>query len=460
MRKLPVIRHIVPLFAFVLLLAPLAASVHADDWPDWGGPKRDAVWRETGIIDHFPTNGLLPRVWSVPVAEGYAGPAVADGRVYVTDRVKAQGKERVLCLDAETGKTLWSHAYEARYAGLNYPAGPRATPTISDGRVYTIGAVGNMFCFEAKTGKVLWSKDFLKEYKTKLPIWGLATSPLVDGDQLITLVGGENALVVSFDKATGSERWRALDDPEVGYVPPVIFDIHGKRHLVIWHPTSITGLDPATGKQLWDVPWQMKVGLCISTPRCVDDRIFFTCFYSGPRMIQVGADGQSVKTLWKGISESEIKTDGLHSIIPTPVFDGKYIYGVCSYGQLRCLDASDGKRLWETFAATGHGRWWNAFIIPHEDKYFLHNEQGDLIIARLAPAGYHEISRAKLIEPTRKGDAPRRTTIWSHPAFAMKSVFARNDKEIVRVSLAADNAAPRAQNDHRTPVHKTVSNVP
>ncbi len=142
------------------------------------------------------------------------------------------------------------------------------------------------------------------------------------------------------------------------------------------------------------------------------------------------------------------------------MFDGKYIYGVCSYGQLRCLDASDGKRLWETFAATGHGRWWNAFIIPHEDKYFLHNEQGDLIIARLAPDGYHEISRAKLIEPTRKGDAPRRTTIWSHPAFAMKSVFARNDKEIVRVSLAADNAAPRAQNDHRTPVHKSVSNVP
>jgi outer membrane protein assembly factor BamB len=431
----------------------------ADDWPDWGGPQRDLVWRETGIVDHFSTKGLLPRVWSAPLGEGYSGPAVANGCVYVTDRLKERGTERVQCLDAENGRTLWSFEYQSHYGGVGYPAGPRATPTISDGRVYTIGAVGQMFCFQAKTGKILWAKDFLKDFKTKLPIWGLATSPLVDGDQIIMLVGGEKALVVSFDKVTGSERWRALDDAEVGYVPPVIFKIHGKRHLVIWHPESITGLDPADGKPLWDVPWQMKVGLCISTPRCVDDRIFFTAFYGGPRMIQIGADGHSVQTLWKGKSESEIKTDGLHSIIPTPVFDGKYIYGVCSYGQLRCLDASDGKRLWETFQATGHDRWWNAFIIPHEDKYFLHNEQGDLIIARLSPDGYHEISRAKLIEPTRK--VMRRMTIWSHPAFAMKSVFARNDNEIVRVSLAAEGNAPRAENAPAAPATvKSLSKAP
>jgi outer membrane protein assembly factor BamB len=324
--------------------------------------------------------------------------------------------------------------------------------------VYTIGAMGQMFCFDAKSGKILWSKDFVQDFKTKLPIWGMATSPLIDGDQLITLVGGEKALVVSFDKATGAERWRSLDDAEVGYVPPVIFDIHGKRHLVIWHPTSITGLDPADGKQLWDVPWPIKVGLCISMPRCVDDRIFFTAFYNGPRMIQIGDDGHSVKTVWKGESESEIKTDGLHSIIPTPVFTGKNIYGVCSYGQLRGLDAADGKRLWETYDATGKGRWWNAFIVPHDDKYFLHNEQGDLIIARMSPDGYHEISRAKLVEPTRQ--VMRRMTIWSHPAFAMKSVFARNDKEIVRVSLAADGGTPSAKADRVAPAAHSVSKSP
>jgi hypothetical protein len=119
----------------------------------------------------------------------------------------------------------------------------------------------------------------------------------------------------------------------------------------------------------------------------------------------------------------------------TPIFTRRHIYGVGSYGQLRCLDASNGKRVWETLAATGRGRWWNAFLVTHQDRQFIHNEQGDLIIARLTPQGYQEISRAKLIEPTRR--VQRRMTIWSHPAFAMQSVFARNDKELVRVSLAA-----------------------
>jgi hypothetical protein len=170
-------------------------------------------------------------------------------------------------------------------------------------------------------------------------------------------------------------------------------------------------------------------------------------------MIEIGDDGQSAKILWQGHSDSEIVTDGLHSIIPTPVFDGTHIYGVCSFGQLRCLDASNGKRLWETLAATGKGRWWNAFLIPHEDKYFIHNEQGDLIIARLSPTGYEEISRAKLIEPTRPVN--RRMTIWSHPAFAMKSVFARNDKEIVRVSLAADKTTAGTASTAKTIAHET-----
>jgi outer membrane protein assembly factor BamB len=411
-----------------------AGTAAAEDWPGWGGPKRDLVWRETGIVDKLP-NGLLPRVWSTPIAEGYSGPAVAEGRVYITDRQHEKQNERVLCLDAESGKILWSYVYSSRYS-ISYPAGPRSTPEVHDGRVYTIGAMGQMFCFDAKMGKVIWSKNFVKDYKTTIPIWGMVASPLVDGDQLITLVGGENALVISFDKATGRERWRALNDPEVGYSPPVIFTINGQRHVVVWHPRSISGLDPNTGKLLWDIPYGVKVGLSIATPRNVGNRIFVTSFYNGPRMIEIGDDGKSANVLWHGHSDSEIVTDGLHSIIPTPVFNGTHIYGVCSFGQLRCLDASNGKRLWETLAATGKGRWWNAFLIPHEDKYFIHNEQGDLIIAKLSPTGYEENSRAKLIEPTRQ--VMRRMTIWSHPAFAMKSVFARNDKEIVRVSLAAD----------------------
>ena len=304
---------------------------------------------------------------------------------------------------------------------------------IDDGRVYTIGAVGHMFCFDAASGAMIWNKNFPEDFGTELPTWGMAASPLVDGDQLITLVGGANGgLVVCFEKRTGQELWRALDDPAIGYCPPMMFEFGGRRQLIIWHPAAVTSLDPETGDVIWEHPWEIKAGLSIPAPRQLDNRLFLTSFYNGPLMLTVTAD--NAKVLWKGNSNSEIDTDGLHSIMPTPWVTDDAIYGVCSYGQLRGLDTATGKRLWETREATGEGRWWNAFMIPQGNRCFLHNEQGDLIIARLSPSGYEEISRAKLVEPTRP--VQRRMTIWSHPAFAMKSVFARNDNEIVRVDLS------------------------
>jgi outer membrane protein assembly factor BamB len=414
-----------------VLLFPVLAV--ADDWPQWGGPYGDCSWRETGIVDKLP-EGLLPRKWSTPIGEGYSGPAVAEGLVYITDRQKAAGTERVLCLDAETGKEVWKQEYACTYT-ISYPAGPRATPVVNDGRVYTIGAQGDLYCCDAHDGKILWQKSFLKDYETKLPTWGMAAAPIVDGQQLITLVGGtKGALVVSFDKATGKELWRALDDPDVGYAPPRIMTFGKSRELIVWHPSAVTSLDPATGKQLWDVPFEVSMGLCVPAPQQAGNKLFVTSFYNGPLMLEVAPDGLSAKVDWKGNSNSERDTDGLHSIMPTPIVTPDYIYGVCSYGQLRCLDAKTGKRIWESFDATGRDRWWNAFLIPNGDRVFIHNEQGDLIIAKLSSKGYDEHSRAKLVEPTRQVN--RRMTIWSHPAFAMKSVFARNDKEIVRVDLA------------------------
>ncbi len=422
-----------------LLIGILGASVpaRADDWPQWGGPRRDLVWREKGIVKTLPPGDVLPRMWATPIGEGYSGPAVADGRVFITDLVDRRSKsavERVLALDAATGRVLWTYAYPVEY-GIAYPAGPRATPVVDGNRVYAAGAVGDLACLEADTGKVVWKKSLPAEYGANLPTWGLSASPLVDGEQLIALVGGrDGALLVSFEKTTGKELWKAIDDPAVGYVPPVIMTFGGLRQLIEWHPRAVTSLDPATGKVLWEVPFQAKVGLVISTPRQVGSRLFVTAFYNGPMMLEVAADGRSASVLWRGKSESEIKTDGLHSIMSTPWMTETHIYGVCSYGQLRCLDAKTGERIWETRKPTGDGRWWNAFIVPHEDRYFLHNEQGDLIIATMTPEGYTEQSRARLVEPTRKVN--NRMTIWSHPAFAMRSVFARNDKEIVRVDLS------------------------
>jgi outer membrane protein assembly factor BamB len=408
----------------------------ADDWPQWGGPQRDLVWRETGIVDELPTSDLLPRAWSTAIGEGYGGPSVAGGRVYVMDRLRDEQQERVLCLDAKTGDIIWHHDYEARYT-ISYPAGPRCTPVVDGDLVYAVGAVGHMFCLKTDDGSVVWQRNFVDDFSTRLPTWGMVASPLIDGNQVITLVGGQdNSLVVSFDKATGKELWRALQDPGVGYAPPVIFEFGGRRQLIMWHPEAVSSLNPETGKTIWQVPYSVRAGLSIATPRKSGNRLFVASFYNGPRMIEVANDGASAKIVWSGTSDSEINTDGIHPIMCTPWFDGKNIYSICSYGQLRCLDASNGDRLWETLEATGKGRWWNAFIVPQGNRFFIHNEQGDLIIARLSPAGYEELSRAKLIEPTRP--VQRRKTIWSHPAFAMKSVFARNDKEIIRVNLAAE----------------------
>ena len=418
-------------------------SVRADDWPQWGGPQRDLCWRETGLVDELPRDekGFLPRMWSTPIAEGYSGPSIAENRVFITDfaeRVGNRGQERILCLDVETGKVNWSQQRDVQYT-VSYPAGPRVTPTVDGDRVYTIGAMGHLDCLQVADGKILWSKNFERDFGTSLPVWGMASPPLIDGDQLITLVGGaKGATVVSFNKLTGQELWRAIDDPQVGYCPPVIYTFGKTRQLIIWTPSQVASLDPSNGKVYWTVPFEVKAGLTIPMPRQLGDRLFLTSFYNGPLMLQISDDPPAAKVLWRGNSNSETKTDKLHSIMPTPIVNEEQIFGVCSYGQLRALDTKTGERLWETLDATGSGRWWNAFLIPtgtpqNAERVFIHNEQGDLILARLDKAGYHEQSRSKLVEPTRPVN--RRMTIWSHPAFAKQSVFARNDQEIVRVFL-------------------------
>jgi outer membrane protein assembly factor BamB len=448
------------LFLFCL---GIVGRVRGDDWPQWLGPKRDAVWRETGILERFPKGG--PKVlWRTPIGGGYAGPAVAGDRVFVTDRQLAPeaqnpksgfdknqipGRERVLCLDDVSGKILWEVGYDCTY-DLQYPSGPRATPVIQDGKVYTLGAMGDLLCLNLADGKIIWKKNLPNDYHAPVQVWGFAAHPLVDGDKLICLVGGEGSLVVAFHKDTGKELWRALSVSQAGYCPPMIFEAGGKRQLIIWHPQALVSLDPETGKEYWSEKFDVKAALTIPTPRKEDDRLFVSSFYNGSMMLKLDETKPAASLLWKGKAQSEQSrlTDGLHSIISTPFFKGDYIYGVCSYGELRGLKADTGDRLWQTFQATtgaGEERWANAFIVAQGDRFFLFNEHGDLIIARLTPQRYDEISRAHLLEPTNmmvSGQRPKDhpAVLWTHPAFAHRSIYARNDREIIRVSLAAEQS--------------------
>ncbi|MEO7299450.1 MAG: PQQ-binding-like beta-propeller repeat protein [Verrucomicrobiota bacterium] len=438
--------------AFALGFFTLTVSaLRADDGPQWLGPQRDAVWRETGIVEKFAKSGLKIR-WRVPIGGGYAGPVVTGGRVYVMDRQLAKGatnpanpfargeipgSERVLCLNEADGKILWQHEYDCAYT-VSYASGPRATPTVADGKVYTLGAEGNLACLDANKGKLLWSHDFKKDFGVKTPTWGFAGHPLVDGKKLICLAGGDGSVVVAFDKDSGKELWRALSAKEPGYAPPMIYEFGGKRQLILWHPEAVNSLDPETGKVIWTYPLTRVVqsGMTIPTPRKVGDKLFLTSFYNGSLMLRVDSDKPSL--VWASQKVSEKDTDGLHSVFATPLIENGYIYCPCSYGQFRCLKADTGERIWETFEpTTGKSeRWGNAFIVKNGERSFLFNEKGDLIIAKLSPEKYEEISRAHLIDPDNH-DA-HRPVVWSHPAFANKSVYARNDKEIVCASLAED----------------------
>ena len=442
-------------FVVAIGLQVFSLSSQADDWPQWMGPQRDDVWRETGILERFASNGP-PVLWRAPIEGGYSGPAVVGTRLFVMDRPPAKKPaetqveqpevhpardERVLCLDASNGKEIWQRTYSCPY-NIGYPGGPRTTPTVAQGRVFSLGAMGDLLCLRADDGEVIWKHNFPQEYHlTKPPVWGWAAHPLLDGDRVICLVGGSNSAVVAFQKDTGRELWRTLTAVEIGYAPPVIYTIHGQRQLIIWHPDAISGLDPASGKLLWSHPYPVggepkRPEVTIAMPRLEGDRLFLTCFYQGSMLLQLGPDGPKLQ--WNRRSTSdEIMNDGLHSVLGTPLFKDGYIYGVCGFGELRCLDAKTGDRKWETYAATGGHKafFGNAFLTAHKDRTFLWNDQGELIIAKLQPEGYQETSRAKLLEPLEKTRG--RVVTWCHPAYANHCAYVHNGKELICVSLAA-----------------------
>jgi outer membrane protein assembly factor BamB len=428
------------LIAALCIFTNTLAPAFADDWPEWRGKGRRGVWNESGILDKFPDKGLTA-VWRTPLYGGFAGPAVAAGHVFVTDFKRSAGKrgtERALCLDEKSGKILWVREWDADYQGISYDSGPRATPTVDGDRVYIVGGSGKLLCLNARTGAVIWQKDYVKDYGMQMPVWGISSAPLVDGDRLIAIVGGQpDAKVMAFDKMTGKEIWRALpSDSEQGYCQPVIVEAGGIRQLIIWHPTAVAALDPATGKTNWQHPFRINMGMTLATPVWSGSRLLVSSFYNGSMLLDLAREKASM--IWQGKSNSEINTDGLHTVVNTPVIDGDYIYGICSYGQFRCLNLKTGERVWETMEVTKEkARWASGFIVRHGDRYFINNDRGELIIAKLSAQGYHEISRAQLIKPTTNPGNRRELSAvnWTHPAYANRHIVTRNDEEITSVSL-------------------------
>ena len=435
------------LFLAVVGIITSAPSLRADDWPEWRGKGRDGVWHETGILTAFPPDGLRV-LWRTPVHTGFSGPSVAEGRVFLTDFVEdrqLRGTERAIALDEQTGEVLWTHEWPAVYASIMSPSGPRATPTVNGERVYVLGVNGKLFCLDVATGDVIWQKDYVVDFDADPHTWsfdyGFNSAPLVDGDLLICMVGGRpNGKVIALNKHTGEEVWRALSsDTDLGVAQPLIVTAGGARQLIIWYPGAVASLSPETGAIHWEHPYRVGGGATAPTPVNMGRYLFFTNFYDGPLMLELDKSRPAAMQLWKGTSNSELQTDGLHSMIGTPVIVGDYIYGIDSFGQFRCLRLRTGERIWETQELTRErARFVTAHIVRHGDRLFVNNDRGELIIVRPTPDGYEEIDRTHLIKPTSPPGSRRELQYvnWSHPAYANRHIYVRNDEEIIAYSLA------------------------
>ncbi len=420
-------------------LAAVAAGrlAIAEDWPQWRGPNRDGVWNETGIVEKFATERLTPK-WRVPIAAGYSGPTVAEGRVYVTDRLtQPEQVERIHCFDAADGKSIWTVSYPCVYRNVSYTAGPRASVTIDGGKAYALGTMGHLHCLNAATGEILWKKDLDAEYSIRMPNWGIASAPLIYGDLVILQIGGENACLVAFDKNQGTERWKSLGD-RTSYAAPVMIRQANRDVLVCWTGDNVVGLDPSNGKAYWKHPFQpTRMVIAIATPVIDDSNLFVTSFYDGSLLLRLNQEKPEVEKVWRRLGPDEQQTDSLHSIMSTPLIEGDHIYGVDSYGELRCLKLATGDRVWEDQTATPRNRWSNIHMVRNGDRIWMFNEAGELVIAKLSPQRFEEIDRAKLIDPTREQLRRRDGVCWAHPAYANRCVYIRNDAELICVDLSA-----------------------
>jgi outer membrane protein assembly factor BamB len=401
-------------------------AARADDWPQWRGPNRDGVWAETVTLESFPPGGLTSR-WRAPVGPGWSSPVVANGRVYLTDAElrKPKAKERVHCLDAATGKPMWTHAYEVSYPDWAFPdRGPTATPVIQDGKLYTLGNKGDLRCFEAVRGEVLWKRYLEKDYGVQE--FAFNASPLIEEGLLVLCVGSyprtQPSCVLGLDNRSGKEVWKT---PTGGLTnsSPVVVTAGGKRQLIVWAQDGVYSLDPATGRAHWREKLTTPADSAVTTPVFHEGLLLISGL-----MLRLDPEKPAARVLWP---DSKALSRRILSVTSTGLIRGGHVFSARPSGELVCLEARTGKPVWETDRVTKPGNGPCIHLTPNGGGVFLHTDRGELIRAQLTSKGFREVSRTLLLAPTGKEKA------WAAPAYANRHVFARNNEELICVSLAA-----------------------
>ncbi len=407
----------------ILLLSAIclvAGPALGEDWPRWRGPRDDGTWQTPPLAIEWPSGGL-PTQWRVSIGAGYAGVVVAGDRVIVLDRQTTPHEvERIKCFSAADGQPEWAHEYSVAYCDLDYGTGPRAAATIDEGRVFTLGAVGHAHCLDLATGGVIWSMDTMLEQGAKLPQWGFAASPVIHGDAVVLHVGADDdGCYLALDKQTGRVLWRGGTDP-AGYATPRIVQRPWGSLLVGWTPEHVMGLDASTGAVLWTLPYKVTYGVSIAMPIVRGDMVFVTGYWEGSKAIRLGNKPGDAALAWEDDKE-------LRGLMSQPLYRQDHVYSLDKSRGLTCFELLTGKVAWtDGHRLTPRGR--NPQVtmvwVGDTDQTLNLNSEGELVLARFAPAGYEELARTSIIDPT-----------WAHPAYANGYVFARSDTQLVCVKL-------------------------
>lgn len=352
-------------------------------WTDFRGPQRDGRYEQTTIFTDWPADGLEP-LWRQPVGGGYASFVIAEGRAFTIEQRRNQ--ETVAAYDIETGRELWTQSWPAFFQERMGGDGPRATPTWHDGRVYALGASGEFRCLDAATGKVLWSRNILKENGAENLTWGMAASPLVVDDKVIVLPGGRSgASIVAYDKVSGEPIWKALSDQQ-SYTSPMVGTLAGERQLIVVSAERAMGVTVEEGTLLWEYPWVTQYGINVSQPILLDDKhVLLSAGYGhGATLLKITRAGERMKAepVWANIN--------LKNKFTSSVLKDGYVYGL-DEAILTCINARTGERMWKG------GRYGYGQVLLAGDHLLVLTEQGDLVLVKTDPERHEEVAKFSAI---------------------------------------------------------------